>query len=592
MQRPTALPPPQTQPQFDGVSAQELARELVGLYPDRTPGTSGAIGAARWVAGKMALYGFDPKVNGARVETFVDTFRATIPGRGKVTLRNAGFVVRGRSEDTIVVMAHRDDSGLGPGANDNASGTGALIELARSYVSPRGSTTQPPQPSHTLLFLSTDGGAFGGLGADYFARHPPYQLHIVAALNLDSIAGRGPPRLEIAGDQARSPAPTLVETTAARIVEQSGSSPGRTSALGQLIDLGFPFSLYEQAPLVGRGIPAVTITTAGDRPPASFGDTRERLHLRRLTEIGRAAQTVVESLDEGLELTRGTRSYVYLGPRIVRGWAIEFALVAMLLPFVVAAVDLFARCRRRRIPVVPALRAYRSRLGAWLWVGAIFLFFALVRVWPGGAARPVNPETGAAGNWPAFGLLAVAVLAVPGWLVSRSRLVPRRPATAEEELAGHAAAMLALLVVALLVVATNPFALVFLLPALHIWLWLPHARDRAVPVRLGLLALGLCGPFILVGSFMFRFGLGFDAPWYLAELVAIDYVSIVTFLLALGCVAALTQLTAIAAGCYAAYPSAAERPPRGPVRNTVRSIVLAVRARRRTAADDRRAAEL
>jgi hypothetical protein len=141
--------------------------------------------------------------------------------------------------------------------------------------------------------------------------------------------------------------------------------------------------------------------------------------------------------------------------------------------------------------------------------------------------------------------------------------------------------MLVLGLVALLVVATNAFALVFVLPSLHLWLWLPHLRERGPAARLGLLAAGLLGPFILVGSFMFRFGLGLDAPWYLAELVTIGYVPLVAFAFALGWIAGAAQLATIAAGRYAAYPAATERPPLGPIRNTVRAIVLGVRARRR-----------
>jgi hypothetical protein len=535
----------------------------------------------------MRLYGFCPQPCPFSVQT--DTFDATIPGRGTTTLRNIAFVVDGKSENTIVVMAHRDDSGLGPGADDNASGTAALIELARAYAAPPGISTQPARPTHRIVFLSTDGGAFGGIGAAHFAEHSPLRSQVVAVVNLDSLAGRGPPRLELAGDQARSPAAALVETAAARIGDQTGSGPGRTSTLGQLVDLAFPFSLYYQAPFVGRGIPAVTLTTAGDRPPASFGDAQ--LDRARFATMGRAAQTLVGSLDEGLDLAHGTRSYVYLGARIVRGWAIELALIAMLVPFAVTAVDLFARCRRRRIPVAPALRAYRSRIGFWLWAGAIFLFLALVGVWPGGAPRPLNPETHAANKWPALGLILLAVLALPGWLVSHARLAPRRPPTPEEELAGHTAAMLALGVVALLVVATNPFALLFLLPSLHIWLWLPQARHRGPAARLALVAAGLIGPFIPLGSFMFRFGLGLDAPWYLAELVAVGYVSLVAFVLVLCWVAGAAQLTAIALGRYAPYPSAAERPPRGPIRNTVRTVVLGVTDRRRARAGERAAAE-
>jgi hypothetical protein len=157
-----------------------------------------------------------------------------------------------------------------------------------------------------------------------------------------------------------------------------------------------------------------------------------------------------------------------------------------------------------------------------------------------------------------------------------------------------AIAMLALGVVALLVVATNAFALLFLLPSLHIWLWLPQVRHRSPAARFGLLAAGLVGPFILVGSFMFRYGLGLDAPWYLAELAAIGYVSIVPFVFVLCWLAGAAQLSAIAAGRYAPYPSAAERPPRGPIRNTIRAVVLGLhnRRRRRAPAADGQALEL
>ena len=144
---------------------------------------------------------------------------------------------------------------------------------------------------------------------------------------------------------------------------------------------------------------------------------------------------------------------------------------------------------------------------------------------------------------------------------------------------------------ALLVVATNPFALVFLLPSLHAWLWLPHARTHPLWARAALLAAGLLGPLLLLGSLAWRYGLGLDAPWYLAELTATGYIRLPAVVIAAGWLAAAGQVTALSIGRYAPYPSAAERPPRGPIRETVRRTVLTVRARRHASETGRKALE-
>lgn len=143
-----------------------------------------------------------------------------------------------------------------------------------------------------------------------------------------------------------------------------------------------------------------------------------------------------------------------------------------------------------------------------------------------------------------------------------------------------AAVLLALAVLALLVVATNPYALLFLLPSLHAWLWLLNARNRPLWARTALLLAGLLGPLLLLGSLAWRYGLGLDAPWYLAELTATGYIRLPAVVIAAGWLAAAGQVTALSVGRYAPYPSAAERPPRGPVREAARRIILTVRARR------------
>jgi hypothetical protein len=551
--RPQPLPPPTLPPSFDRSTAVALARELARDYPDRAPGSAGSLGAATWVEEQLALYGFQPQV---------DRFPARIPGLGTVELQNVVAVVRGVSERPIVVTAHRDNSGEGRGTNDNASGTAALIELARAYAPAAGASAVQTQPSHTLVFVSTDGGAFGSLGAARFAERSPYGRDALAVLSLDAVGGRGASRLLIGGDTPRSPAAALVRTAAVRVLEQTGAEPVHASAFRQLLDLGFPFTLREQGPFVSAGVPAVTLTTLPDAPERGFVD--DPLSVERLGDLGRAAQATIGSLDPGLELAQGTTSYVYLGARIVRGWAIQLVLLTALLPFLIGAVDLFARCRRRRIKLAPAARSLRRRIAFWAYTGLLVLVAARLGAFPDGEARPLPP--GVDVYQPSSVVLGVlAALLVAGWLVARQPLIPDRPARVEETLAGHAVALLALGLTALVVVATNPFSLVYLLPSLYAWLWLPQVQGASPLARAALLVLGLAGPALLVVSFATRFDLGLDAPWYLLSLVAVGYVPWVAIGIGVVWLAVAAQLTALAAGRYAPYPDARRRGPRRPL---------------------------
>lgn len=576
--RPGALPAPLLPANFDGEATRQLATDFSTHFPDRVPGGPGSLRAGQWFRDQLAPY---------HLPVSTDTWDAHVPGLGDVRLRNLWAVAAGQSSDAIVVMAHRDDTGTGPGANDDATGTAALVELARSFAQAGTPAAQRVLSTHTIVFLSTDGGAFGGLGALRFAERSPF--HVVATINLDAIGGRGPPRIVITGDNPRSPAASLVETAAKRVLEQTGSRVRRATFLQQLIDLGFPFTLYEQGPFVARGIPAVTLTTAGERPPAAFTDRATALDTARLTAMGRAAQELVGSLDAGPELAQGTTSFVWVGDRIVRGWAIELLLFGLLIPFMVAVVDLFAHCRRRGITLLPAARSLRSRLGFWLFLGLTFAAFRVLGAWPSDVPRPPNPAVVSSGDWPVLALLALGVVAAAGWIVERHRLVPRRPVGPDERLAGTTAALLGLAIVSLLVLATNPFALIFLLPAMHIWLWLPQVQTGKGPARAFVFLAGLIGPMLIVLSLAIRFGLGFDAPWYLLELVAVGYVHAPAVAITLCGTACAAQLAVVAAGRYAPYPPAGERPARGPVRELVRHVVLALRARRRVTEERRRA---
>jgi hypothetical protein len=572
--RPEPLPEPGPGPElelsFDQSTALSLGVELARNYPDRVPGSAGAARAESWIIKRFDDVGLTAQR---------DPFEADLPGLGRTELANVAAVAPGPSPGTIIVIAHRDNAGLSPGANDNASGTGALLELARDV-----DTTVRQQ---TILFLSTDGGAYGGVGAAHFAEHPELLKRFVgsaafpvAVVNLDGLAGPDKPLLLFGGDSPRSPAPTLLATADAAIEREAGKTPNVPSAFSQLVSLGFPFTLHEQGPFVSRGIPAITITTGSERPARPDEDTVEALTPARLGELGRAAQDLMLRLDASPELARGTQSYLYVGSRLVRGWALQLLLLALVVPVLVATIDLLARCRRRHVALGPALRSLASRFGLWLWGGAVFAFLALSGLLADGGARAIDPGSPAAHTWPVAALVVLLLLSALGWLVVRPGLAGRGSATRPEELGGHLAVMLVLLAVSVVVAAVNPYALLFVLPSLHAWLWLPHLSRESRTARVALYAAGFAGPLLLVGSVAVRLGTGLDAIWYLVALVSVGYVALPLVLAVLLWGAAAQQMGAIAFGRYAPYPPAAERPERGPLRETLQRGRLALRRRR------------
>ena len=119
--RPAPLPPA-FPPAFDTASATTLAEELARFHPMRFPDSTGAETAAQWYRSQLQPYGLTVRSQ---------PFEAAVPGSGRLRFENLIATVRGRSDRRIVVLANRDNLGIGPGANDNASGTAALIVLAR-----------------------------------------------------------------------------------------------------------------------------------------------------------------------------------------------------------------------------------------------------------------------------------------------------------------------------------------------------------------------------------------------------------------------------------------------------------------------------
>jgi hypothetical protein len=115
---------------------------------------------------------------------------AATPAEGAVETANVIAVLPGTENPELVyvVGSHFDSVIGGPGADDNTSGTTALLEAARVLA-------KRPQPA-TIVFVSFTGEEGGLLGSREFVRQVRDSIRIVGALNNDMIGFANDERLD------------------------------------------------------------------------------------------------------------------------------------------------------------------------------------------------------------------------------------------------------------------------------------------------------------------------------------------------------------------------------------------------------------
>ncbi len=170
---------------------------------------------------------------------------------------------------------------------------------------------------------------------------------------------------------------------------------------------------------------------------------------------------------------------------------------------------------------------------------------------------------------PLAGLALLACAFALAWLVARRRLLPLAAPSSEERLAGLAVALGVVGVVAIALALTKPYGLVFVLPSLYAWLWLP--LEGRLWQRALLFVLGLSGP--VLGLVVLSNELGISVPgaaFYVIGLATVGYLPLGTALLLLVWGAAAAQVGALAFGRYGPYAGGAEPPPAGRMRRALR----------------------
>jgi Peptidase family M28 len=529
---PEPLEAPVTLEGFDGESAVLTARQIARDAPERTPGSAGDAEIADLVTERFGEI--------ASAEVSEQSFSSSFEGED-IEGRNVIATLPGESERRVVLIASRD-SVSGPGAASSAAATAVLLELAESF----GGSSH----TKTLVFVSSAGASDGAVGTREFAEHYPEREQIDSALVVSQPgAGRPQPPFVIpwsAGPQ--STADQLARTAAEEVSAELGRPAGKPGTLSELLRLALPTGLGEQSPLIERGIDAVAISSAGERPLSPGEDAIVSLSEETLTGVGQAAQTILIALDAVPgKPEHGPAAYVTVADNLIPGWAIAVLALTLLLPAAAAAADGFARALRRK-------RARAIDLG---WVvgrslpllGVLLLVYAAAIT--GVLPRPRFPyDPGRFEiDWRAVLVLALLLGALAaGWAAARPLSAPRRGdpqglATATGVVSFASAFGIWVL---------NPYLSLLAVPAAYAWL---GATIDDLPRRLGfsaaLVAIALLPPLVALVWLGGQLEVGAAAPWHVVLMLGGRHLDL-----------AVAVLGCVLGGCLVAVLAAALTPER------------------------------
>ncbi|MBO7238861.1 MAG: M20/M25/M40 family metallo-hydrolase [Bacteroidaceae bacterium] len=151
----------------------------------RKAGEEGGLMAAEYITAMLREWGVEPLGDQGFLQPF------TIGG---CAMNNILAVIPGKSKEYVVVGAHYDHVGIDTtivgdncfnGADDNASGVSAVLQIARAVKKMR------KTPERSIIFAFWDGEEKGLLGSKYFVENCAFLSDVSAYMNFDMI-GRGP----------------------------------------------------------------------------------------------------------------------------------------------------------------------------------------------------------------------------------------------------------------------------------------------------------------------------------------------------------------------------------------------------------------
>ena len=264
-----------------------LAHDSLGGRDTPSPGLEMA---AAWAAEEFRRMGLEPGGDdGAVIQRWECTPRRA-PGAeaGPVAVPNVVGLLPGSDpalrEEWVVFTAHfdhvsgpADESGdaIYNGADDNASGTAAVMEIAQAFA------MLPTPPRRSLAFVLVSGEEKGLLGARHFARGASLpQESMVADINADMVSRNWPDSIFVFGGEY-----TTLGTTLDAVVE---SHPEAGISLMENRWPQMPlFQMSDQFAFVAEGIPGIFFFSGLHEDLHRPSDELERVDTDKAARVAR-----------------------------------------------------------------------------------------------------------------------------------------------------------------------------------------------------------------------------------------------------------------------------------------------------------------
>jgi hypothetical protein len=262
----------------------------------RLIGTPGADSAAAYLARRFKQSGLRPAPQGWFQPFIVSSTApaAVLAGIGGVIGKNVIGVLPGKDanlrNEIVIVGAHYDHLGRGQfgsldpdstgqihnGADDNASGSSALIHIARKL-------RQTP-PARTVVFIAFSGEEAGLLGSDYYVKNPVFPLaRTYAMVNMDMVGRLRNDRLLVYGVTTAKELLGLLDSLNAEAhfdLKASGDGWGRS----------------DQSSFYGAGLPVLHIFTDLHEDYHRTTDDWEKINADGLAKVADFTSSIVRAL--------------------------------------------------------------------------------------------------------------------------------------------------------------------------------------------------------------------------------------------------------------------------------------------------------